>query len=301
MTAFNLDLIRKPSRRNNLRGKLVPSKHPRTGKKLKGFETAKEKMRETRKRRRSLNAYVEKRPNQLPFADALAMAAALIALLLAATGSYGAPTFADPRFISEVRRRVCGELLRLLCTVPARHIRFYTVASPQWRLPADELGSLNPRALRESLRTNLNRYGKLAELSGWAVVFFHNDYDSTTDSHQPHFHVVVVGKKRLAFEALRKLKMFKGGKGSSVYRPIQAQTVGNLVRQVSYLFKTYVPSKNSYVHVATNGKRRPKTHYRMPEPRHAEMMLFYHRLKFSDIVWLHGLKIKNRRLRVDNR
>jgi hypothetical protein len=108
--------------------------------------------------------------------------------------------------------------------------------------------------------------------------------------------VVVCGAKYHAFEALRPLKMFKGGKGLPVYRPIQCEEIVDLPRQISYLLKGYWPAKPSAPNPATEGYRRSRRGKRIPEPRHAESLLFLDQQRFSDFVWLHGLVIKDGRL-----
>lgn len=134
----------------------------------------------------------------------------------------------------------------------------------------------------------------LNKLSGWAIVFFHNEYHRTTDTYQPHFHAIVAGEKYRAFEALRTLPMFRGGKGSDVYRPILVQELSDPPRQLSYLWKGYWLQTRvvTIQHSRGSRKHRPK-HRRMREPHHAESILFMHELGFTDLVWMHGIWIKD--------
>jgi hypothetical protein len=90
--------------------------------------------------------------------------------------------------------------------------------------------------------------------------------------------------------------MFKGGKGQPVYRPIQCEEIVDIPRQTSYLLKAYWPAKPSAPNPATEGLRRSRRGKRIHEPRHAESLLFLDRQRFSDLVWLHGLVIKDGRL-----
>ena len=194
----------------------------------------------------------------------------------------------------ELRRRLLGELLRVTFELPPEDVRIYTLASPRWRIAGSRLHTLQPRKLIESLRTNLNKCG-LANLDGWSIAFFHNELDRTTDTYQPHFHVIVVGDKYRAFEALRDLLLFKGGRGSAVYRPVQCDEVRNRARQISYLFKHYWLQTTSRPDAETGGTRRNEPR-RLREPRHAESLLFLDCQRFSDLVWMHGIRIEDGRL-----
>lgn len=294
--AFNLRLIKQPSRAHNLRWLLLPGLSATTGKPSRGFETRSGAERERRFRLRRAGAELERSTRNEHRLSLDPVATSAIALVFNALTAADYSSLANPVFVRELRRRLCGELLRLLHGVPLDQVWFYTIASPDWRLPADQLLQLSPRKLRESLRVNLIRYGGLDRLPGWCVCGFHNAYDPTTGMYQPHFHCVSVGEKHLAFEALRKLKMFKGGTGRAVYRPIQCEPARNIVRQITYILKSYVPSQARYRDLITGEFRQQRRHRRMPEPHHTLALALLHQLRFSDIVWLHGLDLRNGRL-----
>jgi hypothetical protein len=262
----------------------LPDIDPITGKSRHGFETAADIRRETRRRIRSLAAHGSAR-------------AKILAEALLRNGSSTAlQSFANPFYVSELRRRLLGEVCRLAQDRKSDGLRFYSIASSKWKIRAEDLESFRPKKLLKSLRTLLNGEGEIGKLAGWAIVAFHNEYDPTTDCYQAHVHVVVCGAKYHAFEALRPLKMFKGGKGLPVYRPIQCEEIVDLPRQISYLLKGYWPAKPSAPNPATEGYRRSRRGKRIPEPRHAESLLFLDQQRFSDFVWLHGLVIKDGRL-----
>lgn len=290
--AFNPARLRRPSPRDDLRRHLVARVAPSAGKRLKGFETPKQMKSEKARRARSLELLAQDRPHRQSELRRNRRAARLGKLLRRATRASDLPSFANPLFMRGFRRRFLGEILRLVRGLPAEEVRIYTLTSPKWRRPASRLTGLDPYKLRESLRTILIKV-RLDDLPGWVIACFHNEHDRTTDTDQPHFHVVVVGEKYLAFEALRKLEMFQSCK--EVSRPILCQALVNPVRQISYLVKGYWLQTVGKLNEKT-GKVRRSRHRRLREPRHAESILFLHKQRFPDMIWMHGISIKNGRL-----
>ncbi len=236
--AFNLSRLKRPTRGFDLRRLLLPSVDRATGKKLKGFETHEQAKAEKARRARSLENLAPGPFNRPSALRRSRHAARLGKLLRRVTSAKQLPSFANPLFMREVRRRLFGELLRLIDTIHADEVRIYTLIAAKWRFPASQLATLRPKKLIESLRSHLNK-ASLTKLSGWTIVYFHNEYHRTSDTYQPHFHVIVVGEKYNAFEALRRLKMFQGGKGAEVYRPVVMDVLRDPVRQLSYLWKGY--------------------------------------------------------------
>lgn len=289
--AFNLGRLKRPTRRDDLRRCLLPEIDPATQTLLKGFENRRQCRAEKARRVRSLERYARELRRQDKREEAREVIR-LAKLLRRAKSAKDLPSFANPLFMRQFRRRFSGEILRLLWDIPVEEVRIYTIASPKWRLPAPKLADLDPRRPRESLRTNLINAG-IDQLPGWLIVCFHNEHDRSTDTDQPHFHVVVVGEKYVAIEALRELDMFKSCK--EVHRPIVCQTLVHAVRQISYLPKGYWLQTSGKLNEAT-GKIRRYRPRRLREPRHAESILFLHRQCFADLVWMHNISIKDGRL-----
>lgn len=285
--------LRRPRRRHDIQKLLVASTSKRTGSAQSGFESRDAVRVETRFRAKSLNgfSYLLKEQSQLQKARA---AARLAKMLRRVRNADRLHSFSNPYFFRKVRRRFLSEILRLVSLAPIAEARIYHIASSKYRFPGSQLTQFQPRQFIQSLRANLNFVSDLKGHSGWFIVFVHNDHDSRTDTFSPHFHVLVVGEKYKAFEALRSLKLFKGGRGSSTYFPVVVQPLEDPARQISYLWKAYWPGKPT----RTNEKGKIVTgrSRRMAEPRHAESILFLHELGFSDLVWMHGVEIHGRRL-----
>lgn len=197
-----------------------------------------------------------------------------------------APSFASPTFTRHYRRRFCGSVLALLDEVPPGLTRLYTIVLPTWRWRGDQLATVAPKKLLAQFRTQLNRAG-LADFAGWLIASVHGEYDPSTDTFQLHLHVVVMGDKAKAVERLRDLALYKPQPEGPVRRPILRRRLKNPPWQVSYyLAQGFWPAK----------WRRGRKRRRIPEPRHAEMLMWLDRQKFSDLVWLHDCTLKNGRL-----
>jgi hypothetical protein len=288
--AFNLSRLRRPSAELNPARSLVEDLNSRTGRKRKPFETIRRVKAERRYRIRHLRSLPPTSE-----ASVLKAAAELAAVLETADGEYGAPSLADPVFFREIRRRLIAALLRQLDGVEADEIAFYTIVAPGWGIPGPDLDAFHPKHILEQLRVNLIRTGKLNALDGWVFAFVHGDHDPATDTWWPHVHAIVVGEKRKAFEAIRDLEVYKGGKGKSVYRPIAATPVSNFVRQVSYQAQAFGPSKPTKL--GANRKRiRMRGRSRLAPERLTQFLRMVHRHRFQDFTWFHGIAIRNGRL-----
>lgn len=279
----------KPSRIHNLHRLLLPSVNDRTHSAQKGFESSADMRKIARRQGRAIKNLPRLRGQLGGCTSTLKKRTLLSDLLKKVKKAEDFLSFANPVFFRELRRRFIGELLRIIADVPQGDIRIYHIVAAKWGFPAAQLDRFEPRKLIESVRSNLTATGKIASLPGWAVVFVHNDYDERTDCFSAHLHVLVVGEKYRAFEALRSLKLFQGGRGAPIYRPIKMQPVNDPARQISYLFKGYWPKKTS--RVTPDGRISRMRSRGMSRARYAESILFLHGLSFSDLVWMHGVTI----------
>lgn len=277
---FRLSRLQEPEIGYDLARILLPDIDPQTGKQRHGFESEIAAHQEARRRARNLVDSGLKHSSDLAEA------------LLRQT----ARSLSCPVFVRELRRRFLSEVSRIAQNSNGADLHFYTVVAGKWKLHADDLLSLRPKRVLESLRAALTSEGQIDTLAGWMIAAFHNEHDPAADCYQPHVHAVVCGEKYRAFEALRKLNMFKGGKGKAVYRPILCDKITDVPRQVSYLFKAYWPAKPSANSPVSNRRCRARRGRRIPNLRHAESLLFLDQQRFSDLVWLHGLIIKDGRL-----
>ncbi len=183
--------------------------------------------------------------------------------------------------------------------VPDEAVRLCTIVPHTWRCRGDQLGNVDPKRLLSQFRTQLNRAG-LAKLEGWLIASVHGDYDPTSDTFQPHLHVLVVGEKAEAVESLQNQKLYRRDAAEHVRQPIIPRKLKNPARQISYyLAQPFWPSRAT---LTINGRKtRERGRKRIPEPRHAEFLMWLDRQTFADLVWLHGCSLRNGRLVVTAR
>jgi hypothetical protein len=290
-TAVNLKLFRKPRARHDLLLILKEALDPRTGATKSGFPTRARMRSEIRTRIKSLTAWKNSsqkgpiKPANLPVRRAKRMLRKLRAEILVSS-------FASPRFTRQYRRRFCGVVLEAIERIPAETIYLYTIVPASWRVDGTTLHTKDPKGLLRQFRTQLNRAG-LSALGGWLITFVHGDYDKTYDIFQLHLHVLVVGDKVHALERLRELRIYKPS--AHVKRPIVKKRLKDPARQISYhLAQDFWPSKPTVF--VKDVSVRVRERRRIPEPRHAEVLMWLDRQRFADLVWLHGCRITGKRL-----
>lgn len=283
---FNLDRVARVQKRHRL-SRVLKEATGKNGRKLHGFEKERAAKRYRKQRTKALRRYAEQKKATVSPRTPLQQAAFDLehALSACAPGTFLA-SFADPLFVREFRERALSAAVEKLSSVKLSTIRFYTLVSAQWRIPASQLPDYEPKAsILEPLRVMLSDAG-LARLPGWAMVSVHGEYFPVTDEWQLHTHCVVVGQKSDAFEALRELPMFT--RGPVVKRPVRKQRAKNLPRPVSHLFQPFWPvKKQSY---------RSGVKSRLPAPRDAEWLIFIDRQRFKDLVWLHRVDFRDGKL-----
>lgn len=291
---LDLSRVRVPRARNDLALILVAEAATASRRAREGFESVGNALGELRTDIRALQRYLGELPLTAFAAPRRAATIDLIVRLQNAAAGADEPSFANPVYVREFRRRYLGEVLRKVRKADPGDIRYYTIASGAWRYKQSHTLLQDPFALRESFRAHLNRSGNLADLSGWCIGFYHNEFDSGLREYQPHFHFVVKGEKYLAFEALHTLPQFKGG--GTPYRPVQCDALGNAIRQTGYLHKPYVMSQHS-APTGRGGRRRTGKPQRLPTALLAATLLAMDQMSFADMVWMHGVVLDGGRLR----
>ena len=295
-TAVNLKVFGRPRPRHDLLLILKEKVDPRTGKTKPGFPIRARMRCEIRTRIKSLTVWKHSgakgpiKPANMPVRRASRVLRKLRAETLV-------PSFASPKFTRQYRRRFCGVVLEAIERIPAETIYLYTVIPASWRVDGRTLHTKDPKKLLRQFRTQLNRAG-LSAFGGWLIAFVHGDYDKTYDIFQLHLHVLVVGEKVHALERLRELRIYKSS--AHVKRPIVRKRLKAPARQISYyLAQDFWPSKPTVL--VRDVPVRVRERKRIPEPRHAEVLMWLDRQRFADLVWLHGCRITGRRLVVQVR
>jgi hypothetical protein len=294
--AVNLKLFGRPRARHDLLLILKEEVDSRTGETKPGFPTRARMRSEIRTRIKSLIAWKHSsqkgpiKPANLPVRRVRRVLRKLRARALV-------PSFASPRFTRQYRRRFCGVVLEAIERIPAETIYLYTIVPASFRVDGPTLHTTEPKKLLRQFRTQLNRAG-LSALDSWLIAFVHGDYDEAYDIFQLHLHVLVVGEKVHAVEKLRDLRIYKPS--AHVKRPIVSKRLTDQARQISYhLAQDFWPSKPTIFIKGVPVRVRERR--RIPEPRHAEVLLWLDRQRFADLVWLHGCRITGGRLVVQVR
>jgi hypothetical protein len=196
-------------------------------------------------------------------------------------------TFASLEFMREYRRRFCGAALELLARYDVADIHLYTLIPRGWSYPGRILSRVDPKSLLARLRGQLTRAG-LSRHGGWMTAYIHGEYDGVADLFRLHAHVLAVGGKEHAIEALRKLQRFQ--QSAELARPIQETPLRDRIRQITYfLAQAYWPEKDS---IADQGRVSVRGHPRIKGDRLAEFLMFIARQSFEDLTWLHGVQLR---------
>ena len=289
-SAFDLSRLDQPSRCHDLAKVLLPQADRR------GFETKRQVELEAAVRAEGLavwmaaladdDIYEEYQIAQLPVRYAERLIRKLESQKLW-------PSFADPQFKRSFRRVFIGAVLTALERIDDSEIGLYTIIPCTWRRDGTELNSINPKMLLEQFRSQLNRRG-VAGLDGWLIAAVHGEYNPTRDCWQPHLHVLTVGEKADAIEGLRPMPLYRPS--AFVRRPIVRKTLKDRAWQVSYyLAQPFWPSKWTSADESEKARERQ----RIPDPRHAEWLIWLDRQKFADLIWLHGCEIREGRIRAE--
>ena len=287
--------FKEPQPEFDLRNVLRGSFDPKWGRWLRGFETRRQVRDENRIRRRSLQAWLkshagpeERRKAQIPRGAVQSLATRLRIWKLHSF----VQTFASPRYMREFRRGMSAAILRAIDQIPDAELKIFTAVPASGRVKGEDLFAFKPKRFLEQFRTQLNRQG-LTDRPGWLIAFLHCEYDPRVDIFQFHIHGLAVGRKIEAVEKLKSLKAFQPDP-QTVHRPIKIQPVTDRPRQISYLAQGYWPSKPT---ILIDGMiRRTRSRVRIPEPRHAEMLVCLDQRAFGDLFWLHGCELAGGRL-----
>lgn len=297
--ALNLSSLRHPLPMFDLAAIGRRSIDRRTGRLRSSFETVRGVQAEDAARARSLKRWVMrarfKKNTEMQMANAFTVeqAKAVMARLAPSGLDSADRTFASSAYFREYRRRFCGAALRAVARDPQRPLWLVTLVSSAWRQSADELASFDPRRLRESLRSILTHAAR-GPIPGRFIASLHADYCQASDTYQLHFHILC---NRPFADFCRRMRDQKPRiptfrKTDDVKVPIHILQLRDPARQVPYhIAQGFWPSKWT----GSDGTR-SRRRGRIPEPRHAEWLLWMDRQRFADLVWLHGMEIKNGRL-----
>ena len=269
-----------------LRSLIVPETYQ--GHRQWGFEPPSRALRMASRDRSSLRHFAEASISQSGRPTRMAIRAGKLAKAL--TGRPVANLVCH-RWFTPLRNAFGSHVLQAIAARPPdTPVWFYTLMPAAWRMPISQLPGFRMSDIVEPLRVRLYDAG-LDRQSGWVIASLHGEHLLGNIVH-PHLHVVVVGEKVEAFEALHDLRMFKGGDGQPVRAPIARYEPANLPRQIGYLFqpdwtfKTDDDEASEAFGERTN-RRRP------PELNHARYLLWRAQQRLTDVTWMHGIRLQD--------
>lgn len=239
----------------------------------KGFETKERAADEDRLRAEHLTLHGGKRGKELANH-----------LLDAIRSETVYPSMASARWFRKFRQRLIGEILAPLDPYSDQEIRFVTLINRKWKFPVGTLRrDVNPMEIMESFRQHLNRAGVTAA-EGKLFAWLHGEHDSTANVYRLHVHAIVVGDKIAALDNLKSTKENKNRWGyekvpGDTARPVVFNKIEDRVRQVSYTFQSWWPSRARYYNHMKDSYWKTTDRVRPRDAVHAEILMWlaYHR------------------------
>lgn len=265
---YRLDRLLPPSQKNG---------------KKRGFETEHAAVTEDSKRARSLIRTLETDDTAVKLAREL-------------KGVTVPETMASARFMREERLDFSAAVLEALEPWPAKKIRFFTGIPISGEVHASELDTIDPSALKERLRQQVNRLG-LTFRSGFLIAVFEAEHEPVSQRLRFHFHGVATGSYVKALELLQKLPTYK--KRDQVARPFQINRLtsdADRPQSVSYLMKSHWKQRRIGPVGEDGLVKRDRKYRRLEEPLHALSLLWLDRHSVSDITLFMGCRMRNSKL-----
>jgi hypothetical protein len=192
-------------------------------------------------------------------------------------------SLASSRFMREQRQTVIGNLWQAVDR-SAQRVSFVTVVPPSWEIVGDNLGLVSAQTFMAQIRTDLNRAGA-ANADGFLCAGLHGEYDATSDTYQLHVHAVAVGGMIEVCDRLRYQQKYRRTKrvGSPVV--LTRKPLTGLPRPLTYCLQSFWPARpRTPRENGTNLRRRDRM--RIPDPRHAEFLVWLDRQQLSDTTLL---------------
>lgn len=209
-----------------------------------------------------------------------------------------AETLASSRYLRVLRIRVTGALLEFVEPWQTQHVRGAHLLPAAWEIHADDLNGTDPPKLLAQLRSTLNRLGA-AQTDGFLIAFIHGEFEPESQVFRLHVHGIAGGGM---IDILGKLGTLDGYKPrKDVAHPVKRQKLKNRPKQLSYLLKSYWPSRRIGPVGADGKRKRERAVHRPPEPYHTQYLLWLDQFDLSKITLLMGCKVSNNGLVLTNK
>jgi len=273
----------------------------------RGFETEQDAASEDTLRARAVRAQVAKHGGE--WGDR----AALLADLLDPNLRSELPvTLASSRCFRDQRIRVLSELLRLLNESEADRSSLVRadVVKPKLACDVFDLQDCDPNRIFSEFRADLLRVApantkkgsaeRAVKRKGFLLAAVHGEFDPTAEIYQPHFHVAATQDYVDLVDRLRNLKGYRPTE--LVRTPVRiTRDIYNLPGAITYLLKSYWPQR-PFLPLGSDGAlKRPRTHQRIDEPFHTEVLMWLDRCDLSDLVLLMGIRVGKNGLTTTNK
>ena len=194
-------------------------------------------------------------------------------------------TLASSLRMRQIRQGLGRALLNAFEIYADADLRTVTVIYAGWSYTPAELERVTAAQLKAQFRRHLERAGVL-KLPGPLFAVLHGEFEPTSGRYVLHYHLVTTAAKAAALKAGLTAKRIKGyaiTRSGSV--PVRRSQIGDRFGQLTYLVKSYWPSKPI---IQINRKpKRLRDHHRIPEPFGTQVLLWLDRQEFSDLVVMH--------------
>ena len=173
-------------------------------------------------------------------------------------------------------------LLDAFADYPDESLQTVTVLYSGWSYTPPELESVTAAQLKNQFRQHLHRAGVL-QMPGPLYAVLHGEFEPTSARFQLHYHLITTVEKAAALKRGLRADLIAGYvRTSTGASPVRRSSVRNRVRQLTYLAKSFWPSKPV---ITINGKpKRIRRYRRIPEPFGTQVLLWLDRQKFNDLI-----------------
>jgi hypothetical protein len=256
-----------------------------------GFETRQEARIEDGKRARSLRTLAKTKSGK----EAKQVRRQAKQLKRASLGGKPPRTMMSRVYMRKMRLRFASAAWKLVEQEMAQRPQPFTIIPKGWTVPAAELGDFDPEKRLAALRMAINRAGGFGA-DGWLMLFLDCEFDPVGMNYRFHVHGLACGGLLEAVRKLRKAKAFRSDK--DVYKRVRIEAaLYNLPDPLTYMLKGFwsarwegeEPKKPGKL--GKPGKRRATGRMRIPEPYHAQHLLWLDEYRLADINLLMRLDV----------
>lgn len=215
-------------------------------------------------------------------------------------------SLACARFMRKQRLNVISSLWAMVHEQSAAPVHTATVISGKWTTRPEDLMQLDPRKLLNGFRTDLNRCGA-GDAEGALIAFVHGEFEPNRRLYQPHCHLLAIGEMSDVVDRLRDLDKYQPVRGDNLDTVpiacpvrIDRQPLSNMPLPLTYLLKSYWPSR-WVSDVRPDGSfDRQRGGSRMPEPYHSQALLWLDQWCLKDITLMMGMFVSKDGLTLRN-